>query len=192
MKFFKLLCLKAATFCLLFLAACEHTYQERITTAPPPGFQLQPSSSIYVAVPLVTPPKVDHEAGNRVAAILRDSFAENSRAVMLGKKAESLADSLVTAQAHKYQFVLYPEVLRWVDRQTEWSGRRDQVQVRLTLYRAADGQLLDSRLVEGKSRWLNDGGDQPQDILYDPIEKYVASFYKPVYESSALPPLAPK
>ena len=70
--------------------------------------------------------------------------------------------------------LLSPQILHWEDRATEWSGKRDRVEISLPLY-ANDGRLLGSALISANSSYWTMGGDHPEDLLQRPFKVYAAS-----------------
>jgi len=70
-----------------------------------------------------------------------------------------------------------PEILHWEDRATEWSGKPDVIEVRLTLIDVASGRPLDETVISGKSKWATFGGDHPQELLAVPFEQYAAALF---------------
>jgi hypothetical protein len=41
----------------------------------------------------------------------------------------------------------------------------------------ASGEVLDSAVIEGKSKWATLGGDHPQDLLESPLSDYARSLF---------------
>jgi hypothetical protein len=74
--------------------------------------------------------------------------------------------------------LLYPQILQWEDRATEWSGKPDIAAVKLSVLSTDTGALLDSVIIEGKSGLATFGGDHPQDLLPKPMAEYAASLFK--------------
>jgi hypothetical protein len=77
--------------------------------------------------------------------------------------------------AAKYYAV--PEILHWEDRATEWSGIKDKLEIKLTVYEAARPAPVASTVLSGKSKFMTFGGDHPQDLLPALIGAYVQSLY---------------
>jgi hypothetical protein len=84
---------------------------------------------------------------------------------------------LEAARAGGHDYLIFPEIKHWEDRATEWSGKSDKIEVRITIIDARTGDLVDSVDVRGKSRWGTFGGDHPQDLLAVPIEDFVAEAF---------------
>jgi hypothetical protein len=83
-------------------------------------------------------------------------------------------------------YLVYPNIVRWEDRQTEWSGRRDRLELKIDLLDMKDGTLLFSREISATGKWLTEGGDTPKDLLDQPIEEFVNTLFRRVEKPSAL------
>ena len=70
-----------------------------------------------------------------------------------------------------------PEILHWKDRATEWSGIPDKIEVKLSVYESNSEKELASTVLSGKSKWATFGGDHPQDLLAEPLNKYIGTLY---------------
>ena len=80
-------------------------------------------------------------------------------------------------QSVSYDYYVIPEILYWEDRATEWSGIPDKIEVKVSVYDGQSAKELASTIILGKSKWATFGGDHPQDLLPDPLNKYVESLY---------------
>ncbi len=58
---------------------------------------------------------------------------------------------------------------------TEWSGKKDVIEIQIAVVDAASGSALASSVISGKSQWATFGGDHPQDLLPEPLQAYVDS-----------------
>lgn len=75
-------------------------------------------------------------------------------------------------------YYIIPEILHREERATEWSGKPDRIEVKISVYDASNLQELASVIISGKSKWATFGGDHPQDLLPEPIGHYVDSLYQ--------------
>lgn len=78
----------------------------------------------------------------------------------------------------KYGYYLRPEIVQWEDRETEWTGMPDKVEIQITIYD------LETRAVVGlhsyaerSSKWVKPG-HLPQDLLAKPTRAYIKSLYR--------------
>jgi hypothetical protein len=171
----------------LFGASCKSTYSERNVTSEPPPI-LRNDSRIYVAMPFDATFKktVAQGSGKQTAQAIFASFNRYTKSVYLGKFPESVAEALESARRYNAEYVVYPHLLKWEDRATEWSGRRDQLEIKIDLIQLAESKLAFSREISGTGKWMSDGGDTPNDLLDQPIEEYVNALFRRVQKPSAL------
>ena len=77
-----------------------------------------------------------------------------------------------------YGYIVEPVITHWEDRATEWSGKRDHLEVQLIIFDVGTREQLSSSIVSGKSKWATFGGDHPQDLLETAISQYVNALYE--------------
>jgi len=173
---------------VLLFSACEHTYREVPIAGAPARPKLQMNDTVYVAIP----PDGRHrkefvpESGQFTAVTFRDVFAKYAKRAYVGRRVQSFQEGLETARAAGCRYFIYPTILRWEDRATEYSTRRDLVEIKVEVAEAASGEILHATVLRGRSRLFTDGGDTPQDLLPEPIRNYVASLFQPVHTPSAM------
>jgi hypothetical protein len=168
---------------LLFLsvvvfAGCADTHE--IQRVPGTVGALSKQASAYVGVPrdgsygATAYPGSGGLAAQAVAA----AFAPHLTRVTVGVRREDFDAALKSAQAGGYTYLLYPEILHWEDRATEWSGRPDQASVKVSVVRTDSGAVLDSAVVGGKSGLGTLGGDRPEHLLPKPLSDYAATLFR--------------
>jgi len=118
-------------------------------------------------------------SGALTAQAVAAAFAPYLAKTTVGVKTEGFDAALKSARAGRNTYLLYPEILLWEDRATEWSGRPDQASVKVSVVRAATGDVLDSAVVGGKSGLATLGGDRPEHLLPKPLADYAASLFQP-------------
>lgn len=173
--------------CLLSLSACKSTYSEKnVTTEPPP--LLRATSRIYVAIPVDATFKktVAQGSGKLTAQAIMVALNRYTKSVYLGKFPESATEALESARRYNAEYLVYPNLLKWEDRATEWSGRRDRLEVKIDLIDLADSRVAFSREISATGKWMTDGGDTPNDLLEQPVEEYVNALFRRVEKPSAL------
>ncbi|MBL8482715.1 MAG: DUF4823 domain-containing protein [Rhodocyclaceae bacterium] len=140
--------------------------------------RLSPDDAVYIAVSRdgVYGNKKYAGSGLTTAQVLLASFGKRSRAEV-AHVSQPINDALRAAREGGYTHLVFPTILVWEDRATEWSGIPDKVEVKIEIYELAGGKRLDSLVVKGKSGIATFGGDHPQDLLPVPIEEYVATLY---------------
>lgn len=163
------------TIASLGLVGCAATYQQNVVLAPK-GSSLERGRPVLIATPKsgFYGDKQYPASGRQTALAVQGAFAKYSRAVV----SPTCIDVACLLNEGKRQVGYYvvPEILHWEDRNTEWSGIPDRVEVKLTVHDEV-GKELASVVVTGKSKWATFGGDHPQDLLPEPIAQYVAGLY---------------
>jgi hypothetical protein len=167
---------------------CHSTIQQTSTDVAPGVAPLRSNSRVYVAMPEDALDKNNPvpQSGRRTALALQDAFKRHTRNVLTGKLPETVAEAIDHARDVQYEFVAFPTILKWQDRPTEWTGVRDKLQLKVDLISVETSQVLRSTMINGKGRWMTDGDDQPQDMLPDPVDKFVRSLFRMTYTPSAL------
>ncbi len=161
---------------LAMLSGCTATYQQSPVTEG--GLTLLPGKSIAVSTPEngTYDGKAYSQSGQMTAQAVRAAFAQFAGDVHVIADCKSMTCLRDAAPAGVAYFVV-PEILHWEDRATEWSGIKDKLEVRLSIYGTQGESPIASTIISGKSKWMTFGGDHPQDLLAGPIRGYVASVY---------------
>lgn len=169
------------------LTACKSTYSEKdLSSGPPPV--LKSNSRIYVAIPFDASFKdeVVQGSGKQTAQAFQAAFMRYTRSVYTSKFPESLGEALEIARNGHMQYVLYPTIIRWEDRATEYSGRRDRLAVKAELIDLNTSQVVFSREIEATGKWMTDGGESPKDLLEQPAEQFANAVFRRIEKPSAL------
>jgi hypothetical protein len=159
----------------LLLVGCASTYTRQTVTAS--QLKLAATGSVLVAIPHngAYGDESYPASGSQTAAAVRSSFARFTDNVRLADGGCSEIRCL-TADPMTSDYYVVPQILHWEDRATEWSGKKDKIEVKITVY-GRDGIPIASQIISGKSKWATFGGDHPQDLLAEPINDYVQSLY---------------
>jgi hypothetical protein len=160
------------------LSACADTHEFlRYGNSEVP--RLTSSDSVYVAVSRdgVYGSKTYQGSGLTTSQILLSSLAKRIRRVETGRSPQSFDEALKIARDSGYRYLVYPTILQWEDRATEWSAIPDRVEVKIEIVDATTGKTLDSAVIKGKSGLATFGGDHPQDLLPKPVEDYVSRLF---------------
>jgi hypothetical protein len=167
---------------------CHSTIKQTSADVAPGGASLRANSRVYIAMPEDALDKKNPvpSSGRRTALALQDAFKKHTRNVLMAKFPETLDDALNHARDLQYEYVVFPTILKWEDRPTEWTGVRDKLQLKIDLISVENRQVLESTKIDAKGRWMTDGDDQPQDLLPEPIDKFVRSMFRMTYTPSAL------
>jgi hypothetical protein len=60
------------------------------------------------------------------------------------------------------------------------------LRLKVDLVEVNTGAVVRSTTIDGKGRWMTEGEDTPQDLLAEPVEKFVRSLFRLSYTPSAL------
>ena len=169
--------------------ACQNTYQQEVTTPKPTAAPFTSKNRIYVAMPEDALDKKESVpgSGKRTALALRDAFLRHTKFVQVATVPETISDVLEHARQVGSDHVAFPTIIEWKDRPTEWTGVRDRLALQIDIIDAATGETIRTTKIHGTSRWMTDGGDAPQDLLIDPVDKFVRSLFRVVMRPSGLP-----
>ena len=184
--------LRNASFLLLVagfttLLGCKTKYEEKdLTTAAAPV--LKSNSRIYVAIPFDATFKknVMEGSGKMTAQAFQAAFLRYTRSVYTSKFPESIGEALEIARKGNMEYVLYPTIVKWEDRATEFSGRRDRLTVKAELIDLSTSQVVFAREVEATGKWMTDGGESPKDLLDQPAQQFANSVFRRVEKPSAM------
>ena len=160
------------------LAACADTHQ-LIRNEASPSTLLTSSDTNYIAVPKdgAYGATIYSGSGQNTAQIIYSSFAKHTHDAKVGRSTQSFDEALKSASSGGQKYLVYPIVLHWEDRATEWSGISDKIEIKVELVDVATGSTITSAIVKGKSGLATFGGDHPQDLLSEPVEEFVSSLY---------------
>lgn len=141
--------------------------------------RIGPSDSVYVAQSENGQygAKQYPGSGAMVSQIIHASLADKMEKITVSSKHSDYPDALAFAAREKYDFLIYPTILHWEDRATEWSAKPDKIQVKISVTRVLDKKVIRSGVIEGKSGLATFGGDKPQDLLPEPIDEYFHALF---------------
>jgi hypothetical protein len=157
-------------------SGCTSTYSQS-TLAQPTG-KLAKEKSVVVATPAdgFYESKQYSGSGRMTAQAVSAAFANFSAATTVVPECQNLA-CLQEGKYSSFDYYVIPEILHWEDRNTEWSGKKDKLEVKVSIYEGGSWKELASTVISGKSKWATFGGDHPQDLLPEPLKEYIESLY---------------
>ena len=157
------------------LAGCSATYKQDVVYKP--VSKLERGKPVVVATPTNGSygNREYQSSGRHTAQVVQSAFSRFSSTVVVLPNCRDI-QCLLQDGKQKYSYYVVPEILHWEDRNTEWSGLPDRVEVRLVVYDNVQKELA-SVVVSGKSKWATLGGDHPEDLLPEPFRQYVESLY---------------
>jgi Domain of unknown function (DUF4823) len=115
-------------------------------------------------------------SGEMTANAVKIAFSRHALSVDLDNTCPD-QNCLSSIDSQKYGYYVKPDILHWEDRATEWSGKSDRIEIRITVYDAVSKSVLVDSTFLGKSKWATFGGDHPQDLLPVPTEQFVNALY---------------
>lgn len=141
--------------------------------------RLAANDTIYIAVSRdgIYGTRTYKSSGLITSRILLSSFAKRARRVEMGQSYQSFDDAIKFARDSGFRYLVYPTILHWEDRATEWSALPDRVEVKVDIVESINAKLLDSLVVTGKSGLATFGGDHPQDLLPKPVDEFVSGLF---------------
>jgi hypothetical protein len=171
----KLITIIAAT---SFLGACADTHQ-LIRNNTSATVRLTPSDAVVIALPEdgVYGTDIYDGSGQNTAQIIFSAFAKHTHSVKISPSKQNFEEALEATRKAGNKYLVYPIILHWEDRATEWSGISDKVEVKVEVIDATSGDIVTSGIVKGESGLATMGGDHPQDLLPEPIDEFVSSLY---------------
>ncbi|QQX79214.1 DUF4823 domain-containing protein [Shewanella sp. KX20019] len=162
---------------LLTLAGCSSSYKHNEFQKP--EIQLNKNTGVLISTPKNGwyDDKEYRTSGRMTANEVRRAFSKNSRKVSITTECDG--DScLDTIDSDTYGYYVQPIILHWEDRATEWSGISDKLEIQIITFDSKTKKEIGNTTFSGESKWATFGGDHPQDLLEEPINKYVEGLYK--------------
>jgi hypothetical protein len=117
------------------------------------------------------------ESGRMTASAFQDAFARHCSKVSVAKL-DSDGDDVSSVNATDFGYLIVPQILHWEDRNTEWSGKLDRIEIQLSVFDTATKEEIANSSFIGKSKWATFGGDHPQDLLLPGLVELIDSFYR--------------
>ncbi len=162
----------------LWLSGCTSVQQIRPEDIVSPP-KLNPEGSVYITIPADGQygAKTYSGSGQTTAQILLSAFSKHLNRVEISVGIEQFEVGIERAKSKGFTYLVYPTILHWEDRATEWSGISDKVEIKIIIVDADSSNTIDSIIIKGKSKWFTFGGDHPQDLLPESINDYVSSLF---------------
>jgi len=162
---------------VVFLTACADSHQLLRTNNT--AIKLDSSKSIYISIPMDGRyERINYPgSGINTAQILLIAFAKYSGTVQTGHAYQSFDRAFARAKSIGYGYLVFPTLLEWEDRATEWSAIPDKASIKIEIVDLQSGRTIDSAIIRGKSGIATLGGDHPQDLLAKPVDEYVATLF---------------
>ena len=163
---------------IISLTGCADTHQ--IVRLGSNDFtKLNSNDGIYIAVPKDGSygDKYYNGSGINTTQMIYSAFSMMARDIEQGREYEKFSEAIESAKSNGSKYLIYPTILHWEDRATEWSGIPDKVEVKIEVVDIKTKKSITGSIVKGTSGVATFGGDHPQDLLREPISKYITSLY---------------
>lgn len=162
---------------VVFLTGCADSHQLLRTGSA--SVKLDVSKSVYISIP--RDGKYGHinyqGSGVNASQIILMAFSKHSNVVETGHQYQSYENALAYALKNKFDYLVYPTILEWEDRATEWSAIPDKASIKIAIINCETGNTVDSAIIKGKSGLATFGGDHPQDLLPKPVGEYIDALF---------------
>jgi len=161
---------------ILITTGCVSTYTENRLIDP--NVKLSRANPVIIATPDNGRygPTEYASSGRMTADAIKSAFIPFAADVLVLPACKNLLCLKSEAKERAIYFVV-PEITHWEDRNTEWSGIPDKIEIKISVFDNKDITPVASVLISGKSKWGTFGGDHPQDLLPEPISKFIKSLY---------------
>ncbi|MFQ2366835.1 DUF4823 domain-containing protein [Aeromonas enteropelogenes] len=164
---------------VLLIVGCADSHSLNVSKSDN-NVQLNPDSTVYIAL------SQDGRYGNHnysgsgimVSQIIKGELVTLLNNVIIANGFEDYNSALNFAAVRKFDYLVYPTILHWEDRATEWSAKADKVKIKIVVVDVKSGAVIKSGIIEGKSGLATFGGDKPQDLLPEPIKKFLSSMLR--------------
>lgn len=88
-----------------------------------------------------------------------------------------LKNAINETKAKEAKYVVTPEILHYEDRNTPWSGRLDQITVKISVYLVEDGSMVQSSMITANNQVATFVDNRPMVLIYKPLAELVKNFY---------------
>ncbi|OBT14765.1 DUF4823 domain-containing protein [Vibrio sp. UCD-FRSSP16_10] len=168
--------IRLVPFIALGMLGCADTHGINVSTAES-NMKLSSSDAVYVAR------SKDGQYGTKqytgsgatLSQAIQSSLIRKMDNIVVAEQYQPYSDALQYAEKHKFNYLIYPTIMHWEDRATEWSGKPDVVEVKVSVVEVNNKTVIKSGIINGKSGLFTFGGDKPQDLLGEPLNTYLDS-----------------
>ncbi|PSU50122.1 DUF4823 domain-containing protein [Photobacterium frigidiphilum] len=164
--------------CLASLWGCADSHSLNVTESNITA-TINSTQSVYIALSKDGSYGKHHYDGSgmMLSQTIQSSLIKRLHNVEIARKPELFPEALKSAQRDGYDYLFYPTIMHWEDRSTEWSAKPDKVTVKIAVIDVETQTEIKSAIVDGTSGIATFGGDHPQDLLPEPVEKFTAQLF---------------
>ena len=161
----------------IFITSCADSHQILRTSSK--SINLKTKSSAYISIPKDGRYGQTNYTGSgiTVSQNILLAFSKHLTQVETGHEYQSYKESLDYAQTNNFDYLIFPSILEWEDRATEWSGKPDKASIKISIIKVSTSRTIDSAIIKCKSGLATLGGDHPQDLLVKPVDDYVNTLF---------------
>lgn len=163
---------------LVVLSGCTASYQvEPLSGSQRPT--LDPAAPLYVAVPEdgAYGETVYQGSGQLVTQAVASAFSARAGTVAVADQHVDRQTAMEQAAATGARYLVWPTIVHWEARATEWSGRPSRMALRVTIIDVESSRQVDSTAIEGRSRRMTFTSTSPEALLKEPLQQYVDGLY---------------
>jgi len=156
---------------LMFGCADSHTIKNTHSYS---NVKLESQSKVYVAMSKNGEYGEYYygSSGKMVSQVIQSTLLVKLHTIQLAQQPEEYKMALDKAESNGFDYLVFPTILHWEDRATEWSGIPDKVQVKISVIDLKSQAEVKSGIIDGKSGLFTFGGDHPQDLLPEPTRQF--------------------
>jgi hypothetical protein len=96
---------------------------------------LEPSKSVYISISRDGRyGQINYQgSGANASQIILMAFSKNSNSAETARQYQSFDNALTYAKENNYGYLVFPTILEWEDRATEWSGIPDKASIKIAI-----------------------------------------------------------
>ena len=158
----------------LLLVSCVHKYAVPLKADSPA--HLPAAATVYVTTPRDGRDdslRVYESSGAWTRSAVANALNDRGVQVIPGESVAKQSEAIAAASSAGADFLVYPQIVHWSDRATEWSGIPDRITLEMSIYEVATGTMLTRQEIKASSRWATFGGDHPQELLPELARRWV-------------------
>jgi hypothetical protein len=167
---------------LLFLSVLVTGCSTKIAVKPiegHPSAKLETGQKVYIA--LAADGRYSDEVyagtGAQVSGFVRQALAPYASGSQIAGQRSSLEVSLQQAADAGAKYLFVPVITHWEPRAAAWSGRPTRVNIELTVYDTATGQLIAAQSTSVRGRIVTFVSQHAHELAEQMIRDLVKSFY---------------
>lgn len=157
--------------------SCVSTYHHSISQGSTTS-SLVRNTNILLAVPddAYFGTRTYTNSGKMTTTAVKNALSHYTYSITVDQTVKDFGDIPNTAFS-KYDYVVMPTIVKWIDYATEWSFKRDVLEIKIIIIDCSTRSIYQSAVIKGRTKFVSFGGDHPQDLLDPSIEDYFQSVF---------------